>query len=214
MIEFLGKRPAVKNQSLVGSVSAASRFEDTRKVLQDQLSDAVKLHVVERDETNEKQSLLSNLRNTAFLSAGLQLGAVGSGFATAGELIDMTFGVGGSSLLALGGVMVYSQGRQRIKSAHSAAWEVREERLDEALEAICSKELARLERRILDGVAPYTRFVETEKERLDGLVETSEDILAEAHSLRNRINVRHRTCCPKMCSKTPGRFKNNSSACT
>ena len=55
MIEFLGKRPAVKNQSLVGSVSAASRFEDTRKVLQDQLSGAVKMHVVERDEKNEKQ---------------------------------------------------------------------------------------------------------------------------------------------------------------
>lgn len=173
---------------MVGSVSAASRFEDTRKVLQDNLSNAVKTHVVERNVEDEKQELLGKLRNTAFLSAGLQMGALASGFATAAEMLDMALGVGGSSILALGGGMVYSQGRQSIQNAHAAAWRVREERLDEALEAICSKELARVERRILDGVAPYTRFVETEKERLDGLAEKSEDILAESRALRNRIN--------------------------
>lgn len=188
MIEFLGKRPAVINQSLVGSVSAASRFEDTRKVLLENLSGAVKMHVMERDEITEKAGLLGNLRNTAFLSAGLQIGALASGLATAAEMVDMMLGVGGSSILALGGGLVYSQGRQGIQSGYRAAWKSRKERLDEALEAICFKELARVERRILEGVAPYTRFVETEEERLDELVERSGDILAQAHALRSRIN--------------------------
>jgi hypothetical protein len=42
VIEYLGKRPAIKNQSLVGSVTAASRFEDTRKLLGDRLSTVVR----------------------------------------------------------------------------------------------------------------------------------------------------------------------------
>jgi hypothetical protein len=184
----LGKRPAVKNHSLVGSVSAASRFEDTRNILVEKLSDAVKTHVVATDEAYDEQRLFVSLQQTAMVSACLNLGAVVSGLATVAEIVDMMAGMGGCSLLALGGGMVYSQGRSRIRREHRNFWKRKEESLDEALEAICAKELSRVERRILDGVAPYTRFVETEKERLDTLSEASEDILAQAHSLRNRIS--------------------------
>ena len=188
MIEYLGKRPAVKNQSLVGSVSAASRFEDTRKILAEKLSDAVKTHITTADEAAEKRKLIRSLQQTALVSAGFQMGALASGLGTAAQLVDMMLGMGAGSILAISGGMVFSQGRHNTQRRHRAAWEEREARLDKALQAICSKELSRVERRILDGVAPYTRFVETEKERLDGLLETSEDILAQAHALRNRIN--------------------------
>ena len=187
MIEFLGKRPAVKNQSLIGSVSAASRFEDTRKVLVDKLSDAVKTHV-DTDDASERQRVLRPLQQTAFISAGLEIGALASGLATAAQLVDTMLGMGACSLLAASGGMIFSQGRRSTRRSHQAAWKERENRLDDALQAICSKELSRVERRILDGVAPYTRFVETEKERLENLEEASEDILAQAHALRNRIN--------------------------
>ena len=188
VIEYLGKRPAVKNQSLVGSVSEASRFEDTRNILVEMLSNAVKTHVKATDEVYEEQRLFRVIQQTAMASAGLNLGAVVSGLATAMEFVDFMAGIGTCSMLAIGSGVVYSQGRARIRRDHRKLWKEREDRLDEALEAICSKELHRIERRIMDGVAPYTRFVETEKERLDRLSEVSEDILAQAHSLRNRIS--------------------------
>jgi hypothetical protein len=178
----------VRNHSLVGSVSAASRFEDTRSILVDKLGDAVKTHVVATDEAHEEHRLFLSLQQTAMVSAGLNLGAVVSGLATAAEFVDTMAGTGACALLAMGGGMVYSKGRDRIRRDHKNSWKRKEERLDEALEAICTKELTRVERRILDGVAPYTRFVETEKERLDRLSEASEEILAQAHSLRNRIS--------------------------
>lgn len=139
------------------------------------------------DESREKKQLIQSLQRTALASAGLQMGALASGLATAAQLVDMMMGMGSCSLLAISGGMIYSQGRSSTGRGHRAVWVEREERLDEALQAICSKELSRVERRILDGVAPYTRFVETEKGRLERLMETSEDILAQAHALRNRI---------------------------
>lgn len=187
MIEFLGKRPVMKNQSLVGSVSAASRFEDTRKALMDSLTDAVKTHV-NIDEEKERQRLFDSLRRTAFLSAGLQVGTFGAAVITMAQLVDIITGVSIGSLMAIGGGTVLSQGRWNAQRRHEQEWAGRQESLEEALQSICSKELSRVERRILDGVAPYTRFVEAEKERLDRLVDTSEDILTQAHTLRNRIS--------------------------
>lgn len=187
VIEFLGKRPAMKNQSLVGSVSAASRFEDTRKSLLENMTDAIKTHI-DVDEKTERQQLFDSLRRTAILSGSLQLGAVGAGVATATHMVDMMMGMGAGSLMAIAGGMVYSQGRENVQRRYKEAWVTRQERLEEALQAICIKELSRVERRILDGVAPYTRFVETEKERLDRLVDNSEDVLAQAQTLRKRIN--------------------------
>jgi len=187
VIEFLGKRPAIKNQSLVGSVSAASRFEDTRKSLYDKLSDAVKTHV-DIDDASERIRVIGSLQQAARITVALELGAAMLGLASAVQIVDMVIGMGACTFLAGSGGLVLSQGRRRVVWGQQAEWSERESRIDEALQAICSKELSRVERRILDGVAPYTRFVETEKERLQNLEEASEDILAQAHSLRNLIN--------------------------
>lgn len=187
VIEFLGKRPAMKNQSLVGSVSAASRFEDTRRVLVDSLSNAVKTHVAV-DDSSEKQRVLGSLRQVAFVFAGLEVAAVASSLAAATQIVDMVVGIGACSFLAASGGLVFSQGRSSCRQGQQSTWKEREDRLDEALQSICKKELSRVERRISDGVAPYTRFVETEKDRIETLEEASEDILAQAHALRNRIN--------------------------
>ena len=177
----------MKNQSLVGSVSAASRFEDTRRVLVDNLSNAVSTYIA-ADDSTEKRRVLGSLRQTAYLSATLEVAALALGLGTAAQSIDMAMGLGACCLFAASGGMVFSQGRRSCRRGHETLWKEREDRLDEALQAICTKELSRVERRILDGVAPYTRFVETEKERIENLEEEAEDILAQAHALRNRIN--------------------------
>lgn len=189
VIEFLGKRPAMKHQSLVGSVSAASRFEDTRQTLIDKLSQAIEGHLGDiPDDEQQRQHIIQYLRQTAMVSSALQIGALSAGMVTAAQLVDLMMGGPVTAFMVLSGGMVLAQGRNNLQKQHYKQWKERSDRLDEALQAIGAKEVARVERRILDGVAPYTRFVETEKQRLDRLVETSEDILSSAHSLRSRIN--------------------------
>jgi len=113
VIEFLGKRPAIKNQSLVGSVSAASRFEDTRKSLYDKLSDAVKTHV-DIDDASERIRVIGSLQQAARITVALELGAAMLGLASAVQIVDMVIGMGACTFLAGSGGLVLSQGRRRV----------------------------------------------------------------------------------------------------
>jgi hypothetical protein len=191
VIEYLGKRPAMKNQSLVGSVTAASRFEDTRKLLGDRLSTAVRDILQSNDEQHErleKERLFRSLRQTALLSASLQTGALGSAMAVATQVLEPLPGLALISSLVLGGGACYTVGTSRIGTHYQQQWSHRADRLDNALDAICTKELERVNRRILDGVAPYTRFVESEQERIDRLREQCDGVFSAARNLRNRIS--------------------------
>jgi hypothetical protein len=187
VIEYLGKRPAMKNQSLVGSVTAASRFEDTRKSLEDRLSRAVRDTLQSNDETVEKERLFRSLRTTAMISASLQTSALGSAMAVATQMLEPMPGLMAASSLVLGGGAWYLAGTSRIGKKYQNKWSDRAESLDNALEAISTRELDRVNRRILDGVAPYTRFVESEEERIDQLQEQCEGVCLAARNLRNRI---------------------------
>merc|ERR1712228_356016 len=59
IIEFLGKRPGSRNQSLVGNVLAASRFDETKQTLSDQINQAIVRHVASgRSAESAADSLL------------------------------------------------------------------------------------------------------------------------------------------------------------
>ena len=200
VIEYLGKRPAVKNnQSLVGSVTTVSRFEETRKNLVERLSNAVDdiLKVgADNNKTMEEQQwehldedrLFSSLKRTALLSSYLQAGALGSGILLALQIIDPITGWIGVSSLLVGGGASYTMGKARIRQRYNEQWSRRAQHLNQALDAITTKEVDRVNRRILDGVAPYTRFVETEQERIGDLRERCERVASASRNLRNRIN--------------------------
>jgi hypothetical protein len=59
VIEYLGKRPAVVGQNLIGSVTAASRFDDTRKDLLEKMSHALKSVYASYDANAEKHPCFS-----------------------------------------------------------------------------------------------------------------------------------------------------------
>jgi hypothetical protein len=108
----------MKNQSLVGSVTAASRFEDTRKLLGDRLSTAVRDILQSNDERLEKERLFRSLRQTAFISASLQTGALGSAMAVATQLLEPVPGLAVLSSLVLGrGAPVMSLGCPEVAPA-------------------------------------------------------------------------------------------------
>lgn len=188
VIEFLGQRPAMKHQStsLVGSVTAASRFEDTRQHLAQQLQQAIERHV-DLDERATEEHLLTGFQRVAWLSAGLNVGAFGSALMSTLQIADFVAGMAGASAMAATSALVMTVGRQQIAKYYSDQWTRRGVSLDEDIQAVCEKEAERLSRRIRDGVAPYTRFVEAEQERLAALSEHCENLLAQAQHLRKRI---------------------------
>jgi len=189
VIEYLGKRPAVKNQSLIGSVTAASRFEDTKRNLMKKLTDALKQSLSETGDVTEQQAyVIKALRQTVWVSTTLQTGTLSSAIALAAQLVDPMIGVVALSSLALTGGVWWMSSIRRIQQNFRNEWNQRALKLDTALQSICDKELERVNRRILDGVAPYTRFVESEQERIDNLQEQCEGVCVAAQNLRNRIN--------------------------
>mmetsp|Transcript_27004 Transcript_27004/g.59376 ORF Transcript_27004/g.59376 Transcript_27004/m.59376 type:complete len:724 (+) Transcript_27004:188-2359(+) len=188
VIEYLGKRPAIKNnQSLVGSVTTVSRFEDTRKNLVEKLSNAVDEILKGGGEDIDKIRLFASFRHIAFLSSSLQAGALASCVLLTLEAIDPVTGWIAVSSLSVGGGAAYAIGKANIRQRYNEQWFRRAQHLNKALDAITTKEVDRINQKILDGVAPYTRFVETERERIDDLQERCERLTSASRNLRNRI---------------------------
>lgn len=182
----------MKNQSLVGYVTAASRFEDTRRNLSEQLSSAVNNTLRPDQEEKEKEEVFKSLWTTAAIATGLETFALGTALGVLLELIDPIPGLMIASSLVLSGGACYTLGTSRVAQSYDGKWLDRSKRLEEALASICDKEVERVSRHILDGVGPYTRFVESEQERIASLQEQSEGLSSVARNLRNRISKLHR----------------------
>jgi hypothetical protein len=217
----------------VGSVTAASRFEDTKQVLTERWTEAVQsiLGSSSRSSTssggNERtgidseqqkdntdttsltpsqqqhtKGVLESLRKTAMVAATFHAGALTSAMALATTVISTQsssalmpdpFLFSSSSffmvMLSCGGMagLVHTQGTARVAKRYSDEWTRKAKRLDESLTVIGAKELDRVQRRILQGVSPYTQFVTSEQERIHQSRESCERVVLAARQLRNRI---------------------------
>mmetsp|Transcript_16408 Transcript_16408/g.22845 ORF Transcript_16408/g.22845 Transcript_16408/m.22845 type:complete len:250 (+) Transcript_16408:2-751(+) len=193
VIEYLGKRPAIKSQSLVGSVTAASRFEDTKKNLTDKMSASVRSVLRDLDEDQDQELLLTSFRNTMLLSGSIHGFAIGTATATAMDIVDTIPGLSGSAMLAVLGGYIVSHRNSIVVKNYEKTWADRSKKLDQSLETLCAKELDKVQKRILDGVSPYTRYVQTEQDRVQKLSDQCEEIAAEAHTLKRRIDKLHQS---------------------
>jgi hypothetical protein len=193
VIEYLGRRPAIKSQSLVGNVTAASRFEDTRKQLHDKLEQCT-LHILKQVNdsssvgTGSLVAIQNSMRTTMIASTGIHAVAIMSAVAGALGMVNLTAGLLSSVVLTGAGAYLVPYQNQQMAKDHQARWMATSDKLNVSLEDICSKELQRVQKRILDGVSPYTRYVHTEQERIGKLTEECETILSGTHSLRRRIH--------------------------
>lgn len=178
----------MKNQSLLGSVTAASSFEDTRVNLETSLSSALDGFLTPDDERQEKAEIYIALWRIAALSGGLQVGVAGAGVAASLGWLDTIPGITLGVSLAFSSAACYSLGFSSIARSYNDKWTKKARHLDEALVKVCDREIERVSRRILDGVGPYTRFVENELQTLDDLKKRCEGLLTTSSQIRSRIN--------------------------
>jgi small GTP-binding protein len=187
VIEMLGQRPAMKHSSLVGSITAASRYEETRQVIEVSVHEAIRQTLQGYHASFEQESWLRRMQQLSYVTTGLHVSALGCAVATAAQLVDVFVGIPVSGALVLSGQLVWSQGSHRCAVEYEQRWDRRNQQLQESLEAVGQREMERIDRRIRNGVAPYTQYVQTEQDRLASLKDQCDDALNTAQVLRKRI---------------------------
>jgi len=175
-------------QNLVGSVTAASRFEDTRKDLSDKMTQAVSSVLSSYNSEEEKLSVFQSLKNTMYISSAANVLALSSGLATGLEAVDLIPGAAATMAFVVIGISVIPYSNGKAIKEYEKIWNHRDAKLGSALESLCSKEIQRIHKRILDGVSPYTRYVQTEEEAITTLNEECDNLSNSSQILRNRIN--------------------------
>jgi hypothetical protein len=153
------------------------------------MSNTVKNILEGRNNNNrEKEYLFISLNQLATASCVFQMAAVGTGIvSTATSVIDPIMGLVTSSSLFMGGIAFYWLGLSRLANNYQKQWTEKAKQLEYALNIISSKELEKVNKRIMDGVGPYKRFVENEQGRIDQLRDECEGLAAAARSLRTNI---------------------------
>lgn len=192
MIEFLGHHGGSNsrgNKSLVASVTAASRFEETRSWLDENLRKTVNKHLDSAGSLKQQErDLLVAWQHVAYSILGLQTAFVGIGVGLFGGAVEALTAVPLMGGLTIGQAVLATSGRERVASQFSSEWGARSEHVLEEMTIIGQQELERVQHRIQEGVSPYTRYVQAEQDRLAGLERQCQEASLGAQQLRNRIN--------------------------
>jgi small GTP-binding protein len=172
---------------LIGEVSGQFRYD--RRSLLEAVASRAREEVERYDADREADELALSVRNAVATVAVAEAGAVGLGALVVAAASTVAFdvtGIAAAGLVAGLGLFVLPRKRKTVRNEFREKAGQLEERLVEAMNDQFEVELKRSVQRIRDAIAPYTRFVRTEQERLQGLQE-------QLNALRNDLrNLRHR----------------------
>src|SRR5690606_28513343 len=142
------------------------------------------------DREAEALKLAQEVQRAILQTAAVEVGALGLGALLVAmlhtTLLDVT-GVLGASAVAALGLYVLPYRRTRIKADLRERINDLRERLDAALTRQFEAELRQSVHRIHDAIAPYTRFVRVEREKLTNLDQKLKDASIQLAQLRRDV---------------------------
>ena len=166
---------------LAGAID--SRFDYDRAQLLDTVGRAAERTVETYDLARESETMAESVRMAVAGTALAEVGAIGLGAAVT-ALATTTFadvtGLLAASALAVIGLFVIPLRRAQAKSAMRAKIEAMRQQLVGTLTTQFDREVERSVARVRDAVAPYTRFVTAEQQRLGT---TRDELRAAAQEL-------------------------------
>lgn len=182
IMEYLNRRRLPERQDqVIGQVG--SPFEYNRRALLDSVGRAAQEAVATYDKAAEAKAIGEATQMAVAQAALLEVGAVGLGtlvaIALTSTLADFTGLMAASVLAVLGLFVIPSKRRQAKAELQDKVTEVRD-RLVKGLKDQFEHELDRSIQRIQEAIAPYTRFVRSEGERL-------RQVQGELDSLQKRL---------------------------
>ena len=140
------------------------------------------------DHRKEKTTVFESMQSACYLSSASNVLALSLGMSTALEVVDGIPGAAATIVLAslVFGIVPYRN--VQIVMEYERRWEKRGEKVRAAFDSLCSREIKRIHKQILDGISPYTRYVKSEEEgAIANYLEECEELLNSTSILRNRI---------------------------
>ena len=192
VMEYLGKRPSIVHQNLIGNVTTKNLEQQTQTNLLQNMNPHIQRMILSNynDENKMQNTLQQSLQSIMIRSIGIQLSiSTVIGSCTYMELLDDIYGATAAlSVAFLGGlIMVPIQNEQFLKH-HESQWQRRCDNLQEVLKDVCNTEIQNVTQQISKGISPYTRYVDTEKTQVENLQHKCHQLLSSCHTLRKRIN--------------------------
>jgi small GTP-binding protein len=173
---------------LIGEVSGQFRYD--RRSLLESVASRTQDEIDRYDARAEAHALSQSVRNAVATVAVAEAGAVGLGAIVVAAASTVAFDVTGilaASVVAGIGLFVLPRKRKTARDEFRQRAGELEDRLVEAMSDQFELELARSTGRIRDAIAPYTRFVKTEQERVSRAQDQLDDVRNSLRTLRHRI---------------------------
>ena len=188
VMSYLQRRQAQNMDHLVGE--GYGPRETRRRELIDTVGTSVQTIVETYNRNQEAKELAASVEAAVAQTALLEAGAVGLGtivsIAVLSSSMDIT-GVIAAGTLAILGFFVIPYKRKQAKDNFRAKMLALRTKLIGALTAQFNNERDSVIARLKDGVAPYTRYVNSERERIDASEATLAGLRQNLSALRARI---------------------------
>jgi small GTP-binding protein len=190
VVNHVNRRAAAHADRMVGEVGG--RFETDRSRLLETVGRAARDGLASYDRIAEAKRMADDLQKAVTSTAILEVGAVGLGTAVAlaatSTAADVT-GLTAAGLMAALGLFVLPHRRRRAKAELKEKLGTLRHELMTGLAGHFEKEAARGRRRLSETIAPYTRFVRSESERLGGQRDRLGGLTERVGELQARVSA-------------------------
>ena len=169
-----------------------SEFQYNREELFARLREPVERRLSQFDTENEAREIVDSVKAAVAQTFGVNVLALGLGalfitvFTTAA--LDVT-GILTATILAIAGWLIIPGRRRHLISEFETKIEKLNEDLAALLKSKFEEQLSRYESQLLEVIAPYERFLETERLRLESGLSELRSAESEVTTIENRVNA-------------------------
>ncbi len=188
VMEYTNQRSRAGDERIVGNVGG--RFQYDRASLLTNMRERIRTVMDGYNRREEALRLADGLQSAVVSSGLLQVGGIGLGAAVlaflSGAAVDITGITAGLAMVILGSTILPRKRAKAKKELHEKMQELRDG-LEVSLTEQVLKELDATGDKLSGTIAPYTRFVRGELERLEELRAELERLGGRQQNLRTRI---------------------------
>jgi small GTP-binding protein len=188
--EYMSRRATHHSDKMVGQVS--SDFEFNRQNMLATVGREAQQVVNSYDREAESLKLAQEVQKAIIQTAAVEVGALGLGALLVAVLhttaLDIT-GILGAGAVATLGLYVLPYRRNKAKAELRERINLLRNQLESALERQFDQELANSIQRIREAIAPYTRFIRVEREKLERIDADLQAARVEVSVLRQNVQA-------------------------
>lgn len=186
VLEYVGHRPKRYASGMVGTVYTPG-FEYVRMELLDTLKRDVNRTLAKLDQDKERGVLQEAISSSAQLTFSVQTAtALAAATLASVHMLDFT-GVTAATSLLFTSLFVLPFQKNKVKREFSKRLDILRKELETTVEGLLKAQVHQLRTTMLDSVAAYSRFVKLEKQKLEDLRSTFEQISIDVRTIKSKM---------------------------